>query len=463
MNVKKPKIIILNITERCNSRCVMCGIWKKKNPIEINSEAIENFFKKNKDYLDEVKTFGLTGGEPLLAQNYLQVIKMAVKYLPALKSFGHPTNALLPDFNVSKIREALKIIPKNVFFGIGVSLDGIGKKQEEIRGIKNYFKKSKEFIEKASREFTDYDNFYVSLTTTLSKNNLDQVEGLSDFASKHKLRITFRPAMTVVSDYINNKESKGWQITQKDKKKLKKVFQNLYGKTKNDYYDFIVRLEEGAKRDYPCPFIDEGFVINPDGKIQMCLFSGQGHLGNINEPLSDVFYSPRYLKVQNDLIKNICSSCSAECHTVRSSNFKKRSYLKDQLEFLIKGEDQKFESALKENKNSADNSLLKSIAFFSDSCVKSNGRDITDEEKIVFNTKSGKEKFKMPGRNGIKMDFQEKDMANLLLNLAKYYYIIKIYSKAEIYLDILREHFSKEFNNKFKKELNNIENRIKLA
>ncbi|MDO8265154.1 MAG: radical SAM protein [Candidatus Parcubacteria bacterium] len=460
----KPKVLILNITERCNSRCVMCGIWKKKNPLEIDCKLLENFFKKNAAYLNEVGTFGFTGGEPFLAKNYIKVVKMLVKYLPGLKSFGHPTNALLPDFNIKRIKEALNIIPKNVFFGIGVSLDGIGKKQEEIRGIKGYFKKSKEFIEKAGKKFAKYDNFYIALTTTLSKNNLNQIEGLSEFADKHKLRITFRPAMTVVSDYIDNKDSKGWQILNSDRKKLKIVFQDLYAKTKNDYYDFAVRLEEGEKREYPCPFKDEGFILNPDGKIFMCLFSSEGRLGDINDSIKDIFYSAGYLKTQKKLINNVCGACSAECYTTRSSQFRKKGYLESQLDLLMSGKLKEFKTNLKKNKLYSENSLLKSIADFGGKRPVKISSKASEQEKIIYNTLSGKEKYGIlqKERNKVKLDFSRNNLANLFLNLAKFYYIIKIYQKSQVYLNILNNYFKDKLNNRFRKEADNLEKRIKL-
>ena len=38
---RKPKVIQMPITSRCNSRCVTCNIWKEHTKTDINPEQLK--------------------------------------------------------------------------------------------------------------------------------------------------------------------------------------------------------------------------------------------------------------------------------------------------------------------------------------------------------------------------------------------------------------------------------------
>ena len=60
-------ILLLNVHEHCNCRCVMCDIWRRKEGGELDVEA----FARSRDSLLQlgVRQVVLTGGEPLLHSN----------------------------------------------------------------------------------------------------------------------------------------------------------------------------------------------------------------------------------------------------------------------------------------------------------------------------------------------------------------------------------------------------------
>lgn len=441
-----PKILMLNITEKCNSRCVMCGTWRKKSSAELDPGRFIEFCEKNKKHLAEVETVGLIGGEPFLSENYLDFIRAVIKYFPKIRTIGQATNSLAPDLYLKKAKEAMKIIPKNVFYGISVSLDGIGAAHDTVRGVPGAFVKASRLIERAQESFFKNDNFYLTLTTTLSKNNLAEVDKIINFAAKSRVRFSFRPVMGVDSPYIDNSQITGWQPTVKDEKMLRREFKRIYQITRNPYYDFIFNLFGGKKRKFPCPFQDKGFTVNPDGEIFMCLFSGEGHLGNMDNLLPEIFGSPQYFKIRRGLIRKSCAGCSAECYTSRSRSFNNLDYSEQQLMLLFGGRIKKFEDNLSVSKKYMFHGLLEKLADFRAGRIKSGGKSAADEEKIVFNTWLGREKYKIgiKSRSGLKFDFKRKDPGNLLLNLAKYYYFVKIYSRAQIYIDIINDFFGSQ-------------------
>ena len=57
-------ILILNVHNRCNCRCVMCDIWKRTEDVQLDAADLER-------HRDSIRSLGvrhvvLTGGEPLM-------------------------------------------------------------------------------------------------------------------------------------------------------------------------------------------------------------------------------------------------------------------------------------------------------------------------------------------------------------------------------------------------------------
>ena len=72
----RPHFLILNVTERCNSRCAYCYIWKSDNKnVQVPALEYERLFK-------EARSLGawqvvLSGGEPLLRLDLEQIVNAA--------------------------------------------------------------------------------------------------------------------------------------------------------------------------------------------------------------------------------------------------------------------------------------------------------------------------------------------------------------------------------------------------
>jgi len=57
---KYPKVIQLPITYKCNSRCVMCNIWKMNKKNELSSEEFAKILKD--EIFQKVEFVGINGG-----------------------------------------------------------------------------------------------------------------------------------------------------------------------------------------------------------------------------------------------------------------------------------------------------------------------------------------------------------------------------------------------------------------
>lgn len=126
--INQIKDIILAITYQCNSRCQFCYIWQKQETFSLEPKDYQNLPQT-------IKNVNLGGGEPFLRQDLPTIIKIIKTQCPSAKIIIS-TNGFLPQEIKRQMRKVLKIEPD---IRIAVSLDGLKKVHEKLRGKKNGF------------------------------------------------------------------------------------------------------------------------------------------------------------------------------------------------------------------------------------------------------------------------------------------------------------------------------------
>ena len=88
-----PQELHLELTFKCNSRCIMCDLWgKTDNRAELGFKEITSFVKKSK-LLKDIKKVVLSGGEPWLREDFSEICNFFLKLYPE-SSIGILTNLL---------------------------------------------------------------------------------------------------------------------------------------------------------------------------------------------------------------------------------------------------------------------------------------------------------------------------------------------------------------------------------
>lgn len=125
-----PTTAFVAATMLCNSRCVMCNIWKNKGADFL---PVETYRKLP----SSLKMIDITGGEPFLRPDLPDLVRVLKETCPHARLLI-TTNGFLPD----KIASALpKILSADPNIAFRVSLDGWGKMHERIRRIPHAFDK----------------------------------------------------------------------------------------------------------------------------------------------------------------------------------------------------------------------------------------------------------------------------------------------------------------------------------
>lgn len=168
-----PTMAVLEITYRCNSHCIMCDLPKRALSIkekEFTTEQWESVI----DQLAEIKTAGLgfTGGEPLLRPDCMELMKYAKN-----KGMSVTLNTNAGLLTKEKTDQILDITIDN----INISLDGVGKTYDEIRGIsyKNVIENTKKFIKERNRKKS---RTRVTIITCVSHYNINEIEKIAQSA-----------------------------------------------------------------------------------------------------------------------------------------------------------------------------------------------------------------------------------------------------------------------------------------
>lgn len=124
----RPLSAHVKLTENCQAKCISCDYWKTRWQDSINTEQAVDLL--NQIARAGIRSLRLTGGEPLLRKDMFDVLKTANS--TSFKSIIIQTNGLL-------LKKLHKDVNDSPITKVAVSVDGLEKTNDLIRGINGYF------------------------------------------------------------------------------------------------------------------------------------------------------------------------------------------------------------------------------------------------------------------------------------------------------------------------------------
>ena len=183
-----PINLTFSITNLCQSKCKTCSIWRlyrdrpEKLKAELTLDEIEKIFMT----MGHIYVFNISGGEPFLRKDIVEIIALACKYLtPGIVHI--PTNAISPRLVLKRVRRIIEILKAkypHVRLTIKPSLDHIGDRHDKIRGVKGNFEKVIWLFNRLTEYKADYPNLHVELGTVISRWNINDIAEISEFADR---------------------------------------------------------------------------------------------------------------------------------------------------------------------------------------------------------------------------------------------------------------------------------------
>jgi MoaA/NifB/PqqE/SkfB family radical SAM enzyme len=184
-SLELPYKINFSITYWCQSRCLTCNIWQIKPKGELTIDEIKEFAKKNNYF----KWVELTGGEPFLRGDIVEIARTFKENCKSLYILTFPTNSLCdPKMLHKKISEILALgIPR---VAITISLDGNKELHDKIRGVPGNYEKAIANYKMLQELSKTYKNIYFVFGYTMSKFNVGHFQKVFEDVKKDIPNIT---------------------------------------------------------------------------------------------------------------------------------------------------------------------------------------------------------------------------------------------------------------------------------
>jgi MoaA/NifB/PqqE/SkfB family radical SAM enzyme len=176
-----PRLLPLNLTlspsPKCNSRCVTCNIWMKRE----NELSIAEWDKVLASLGTAPFWFTISGGEPLMYPHVVELAQLAYKHCrPGIINI--PTNAILPIIP-DRVERIARACPDSQLI-INLSLDGVGENHDRIRGVKGNFEKFEERLKQLLALRSRLSNLIVGIHSVISTFNVGNVDEIIDYAAQ---------------------------------------------------------------------------------------------------------------------------------------------------------------------------------------------------------------------------------------------------------------------------------------
>lgn len=294
MNIDKIGCIRYTVTWRCNSRCKSCNIWKKK--ITESDLTPKEIMKLGKSpLLKDVRRIVLSGGEPILRNDFPELVSALHKSFPKAK-FSMTTNGLLVEKTYRMIKEIVDKNPKIIIEHVGISLNGPREVHDETRGVPGSFDKAIETYHKIKHIVP------VKFSFTYFEDNLDLFEWVQKFAKE--LGTEAYHCWTVMNDRFDTQDEH-WEFFEEEIKPHLIEYLN-----KRDWFHRVLMsylYDNFLKKKFmQCYAARQFFHLCPNGDIYPCNFDMDKSrlMGNIREkPLEEIWET----KIRKRILKEIDS------------------------------------------------------------------------------------------------------------------------------------------------------------
>lgn len=326
-----PKKMIINITYWCNSKCIMCNIWKIKPKNEL---SLTEWTKILKDPIFlNIQELDISGGEPSMHPDFNKLTELFIQSMPRLFKINIITNGFTPKLTINKIEKLAKLCQKhNIQLNVSVSIDGIHAMHEKIRRIPNAFQKSTTTIFELKKLSHKY-NLSVTSGHVILRQNIDEIKKTEKWFKKNNLSLNFQIAgfhKTFLRN-IDTQNKVGYQSSQHQK--LLKLLDSL-SKPKSlidfkSYYwkDLKSMYQDGKSRTTPCPFLKDQFILDSFGDIYICLSTKPVDNVRKHKTVSQIYYNPKFIKLRKKMPHTSCKNCNSGCNVTDAISKDLKKYI----------------------------------------------------------------------------------------------------------------------------------------
>ena len=281
-----PINVTVGITYRCNSRCKTCFIWAKGK--KVKELSLEEYDKVFENFGRNLLYLTVTGGEPFLRQDIVDIVKSAYDHCRPLM-ITIPTNSLVGFKIVQQVREIVDYCQKSQII-INLSVDDIGDKNDTIRGVKGHYRnmlKVYRGLRKIRRQ-----NLTLGLHTVISRWNVKRLPNIycqlqklkpdSYIAEIAENREELLNKSKSISPIYSQYQQAVWYLENKLKKGEYTGFAKITKAFRQEYFRQTLRVLKEKRQVIACYAGFASAQITPDGDVWGCCVKADNY-GNLRD------------------------------------------------------------------------------------------------------------------------------------------------------------------------------------
>lgn len=315
------------VTYLCDSRCVMCDIWKRyrEDPSgiaqELTAEEIAQAVS-GAAALRALDTISLTGGEPFIKKDFVAIYAFFRRCYPRATVVIN-TNGFNTALIEKKTAEMLAVggIPPIFMF----SVDGLAEIHEQIRGVRDGLGKIRRSIEVVRRLAP---TSRIGLSFTILPENIRDLEGVYTLSRELGASFTMRFGLRSDIYYLNTTWDGAWTREQLDEVEptIRRVTADIQRRRTGleralnpDTYFFsrMTDYQRAPRRIFECFSGTHSFFLDPWGNVFPCIVLSTS-LGNLRDrSFDELWFSARAGEIRTDIAEERCH-CWTECEALPS-------------------------------------------------------------------------------------------------------------------------------------------------
>lgn len=318
--------------------CKTCNIWPLKGKVDIDPIQLRKVLADN--YFSKVRDVGINGGEITLVENWKEILE-AVLSLKRIKGVHIISNGLKKDKLLEILLQAKKLCSeRNVRLGFTLSVDGIGKVHDTIRGIPKAFERSQFLLEEISKNIEKYCDIFI-IGCTISRFNIPYIREIEIELSKYGQPIEFH--LAVPNKRIHTFENASSYNVLDDERSRLLATEFFYRKSKEainlgnkiKFYSIFYYLKRGGKgRLCSCGYLNRDVTIDENLNLYLCATASDEAGSLLERPLSQ-YVKEGKLEGLAKVNETFCEKCIhyASMPTVKGLFFFVVQNLKEKFEW----------------------------------------------------------------------------------------------------------------------------------
>jgi radical SAM protein with 4Fe4S-binding SPASM domain len=246
-----------------------------------------------------------------------------------------PTNCLLPE-KIESITERILTLCNEANISIDLSIDGVGKTHDFIRGVEGNFDKVNETCRRLRKLKSRHKNLWLKANVTFSYYNQDHIDSiLRHINDEMKIKDIYiypawgEPKDSKVKDfsfekYVDAMRAWGKKRELSNKSLFAKAVFAIRKAVAKEALDVIQK----HKLNYPCMAIKKVIVINEEGDVYPCpvLKEKLGNLRDYGYDIKKIIYSEKRYDIEKKYKINSDCFCHWDCAIFNSIIYNWRNF-----------------------------------------------------------------------------------------------------------------------------------------